>query len=268
MRLSIASSVVGLALVAMLGPAGAAGNTTHSGPSIVCPLLGGQTICCGPVVGAQPDVLPCCPVPTPTGTCCVPVSGPGCCSTAPCPAALSIAASPNPADEGHQATISGALTGGTLAAQTVVLYERLAGQAAFSNVAQTQTATSGSYQFARAVQVNAEWYALSGSVKSATIDESVLAAVVLRPSSVRPGVGAKDKLSGTVAPSHAGQRVSLQRLRSGHWVTVARPKLDAQSHFAVKEKMRRRGVERFRVVLGADALNARSVSRVVVITAR
>ena len=260
----MASSVLAVALTATLGPGAAAGNTPHAGPSIVCPGLAGQPICCGPVTGGQPDVVPCCPVPT--AGCCVPVGGPGCCSTSPCPSALSIAVTPEPVVEGRDATISGTLTGGTVAAQTVGLYERPAGQAGFSQVTTAQTDGSGGYQFARAVQVNAEWYAQSGSVKSATIDESVLAAVVVHPSRLRPAAGAKDMLSGTIAPNHAGERVALQRLRRGHWVTVARPRLGARSHFAVAERMR--GVERFRVVLGADARNARSVSAVVVITAR
>jgi hypothetical protein len=74
-------------------------------------------------------------------------------------------------------------------------------------------------------------------------------------------------LSGTIAPSHAGERVALQRLRKGSWVTVARPRLNSASHFAVGEKMHRRGVVRFRVVLAADTRNARSVSGVVAIAA-
>lgn len=269
MRESFASGVVGVALLAVLGPTAAVGNTPHSSPSIACPVVAGLPFCCGPpIAGAQANALPCCPVATPTATCCTPVGGPTCCPNSPCPSSLSIATTPDPVTEGHATTISGSLTGGTVAAQNVVLYERLAGQAAFSNVATTQTDASGGYQFSRSLPVNVEWYAQSGSVMSATVSESVLAAVVLHPSSVRPAAGTKDKLSGTIAPSHAGERVALQRLRKGRWVTVARPRLNARSHFAVAEKMRGRGVERFRVVLAADARNARSVSGVVAITAR
>jgi hypothetical protein len=179
-----------------------------------------------------------------------------------------LAATPNPAGEGHEATITGTLTGGTVAAQAVVLWERLAGRPAFSKVARTQTNASGGFQFVRAVRINAEWYATSGSVTSATAAESVLAAVVLHPASVRPPAGATDMLSGTIAPSHAGEPVALQHLQRGHWVTIARPKLSATSGFAVATTMPAGSLERFRAVLAADGRNARSVSRVISISAR
>jgi hypothetical protein len=165
-------------------------------------------------------------------------------------------------------TITGTLTGGTIAAQAVTLWERLPGQGAFANVAQAKTNASGGFQFVRAVRVDAQWYAKAGSLTSATVDEPVLAAVVLHSSRLHPAPGAKVKLSGTVAPSHAGERVALQRLGNGHWVTIARPTLGARSRFSVAEKMRGRAVARFRVVLAADARNARSVSGVVAIAPR
>jgi len=261
----IASGVLGATLVAMLVPGATAEGTGHRSASIVCP---GIQPCCGPVLGVRADVVPCCPVPT-DAPCCAPVLASACCATVTCPSALAIAASPNPASEGKEATITGTLTGPTVVAQTVDLYERLAGQASFANVAHAQTNLSGAFSFTRAVTTNGEWYATAANnVQSPTIAESVLAAVVLKPSSTHPKAGAKLKLSGTILPSHAGERVALQRLRRGRWVTVARPKLGAHSRFAVTEKMSARGAARFRVVLAADARNARSVSGVVAITAR
>jgi len=155
-----------------------------------------------------------------------------------------------------------------VAAQTVDLYERRAGQASFSDVASTQTNSAGAFSFTRAVTTNAQWYAKAGTATSSIVDQSILAAVALRPSSARPKAGAKVTLSGTVAPSHAGERVALQRLRKGRWVTIARPKLNARSRFAVVQKMRAHAVAHFRIVLAADSRNARSVSRVVVVSAR
>ncbi len=254
MRLLIASGVLvfGVALLAALSPSAAAASAAHSQPSIVCPQVANPPMCCPvPVAGVRAEVIPCC-------------------ATVPCPTpGLTIGASANPVSEGSHVTISGTLSGGTAASQDVDLYEKLAGQAAFSDVASTQTDAAGAYSFVRAVQTNAEWYAKAGTVQSAgTIAELVLAAVALHPSSVRPKAGAQILLSGTIAPSHAGERVELQRLRHGQWMTIARPKLNAESRFVIAEKMRKHASARFRVVLAADARNALSVSSVVAITTR
>jgi hypothetical protein len=278
MRVMIASGVLvlGIAVLGALTPSAAAASAVHSQPSIECPQAAQPPMCCGPVAGgplaASPlgamraNVEPCCPVPTIAGCC--PAAGTTCCAAVACPLGLSITASPNPVSEGSNATISGTLSAGTVASQTVDLYERLAGQAAFTDVANTQTGASGAYSFVRAVQTNAAWYAIAGTVQSATIDESVLAAVALHPSSTRPKAGAKVMLSGTIAPSHAGERVELQRLTRGQWLTIARPKLNAKSGFAIAEKMRGHTSARYRVVLAGDARNATSTSRVIAISAR
>jgi hypothetical protein len=285
MRVMIASGVLvlGVALLAALSPSAAAASAVHSRTAIVvCPQTGSMPMCCplpvGPVPpgAVRPDYVPCCPVPTSAG-CCAPATATPCCATAtatpcctttPCPAGLSIAASPNPVGEGSNATISGTLTGGTVASQTVDLHEQLAGQSAFADVANTQTDASGAYSFTRAVQTNAQWYVTAGTVQSATVAESVLAAIALHSSSVRPKAGAKITLSGTIAPSHAGEHVELQRLHRGQWLTIARPQLGAASGFTIAMKMRRKTTARFRVVLAADARNALSVSTVVTITPR
>ncbi|HEY5317812.1 MAG TPA: hypothetical protein VIJ20_07520 [Solirubrobacteraceae bacterium] len=269
MRVIAASCVFGAVLLATLAPSGAAARAvSRDHGSIECPELGiaGTPGCCGPITSARADAVPCCPVPT-TSACCAPI-GANCCGTSVCPSGLTIAVTPNPATDGKQTTVSGTLTGGTVAAQTVDLYERLAGQTSFSDVANTQTSASGAFSFKRALTTNAAWYAKAGTATSAIVEESVLAAVALHPSSVRPKAGAKIKFSGTIAPSHAGERVLLQQLRKGHWVTIARPKLGAHSRFTVTEKMHTRSVSRFRVILAADARNARSTSGVVAIRTR
>lgn len=202
-----------------------------------------------------------------TAACCAPTAGSTCCTNTPCPSGLSIVVNPSTVTEGSNATISGTLTGATVGSQTVDLYEKPAGQSTFTDVAQTQTSASGAYQFVRAVLTNAQWYAKAAGLQSPTVIESVLAAITMHPSSARPKTGAKVTLSGTVAPSHAGERVALEELRAGHWVAVAHPKLSAQSRFAFTEKIRGHATARFRVVLGADARNASS-SAAVTITPR
>jgi hypothetical protein len=253
--------------VVMAAPSVGAARTPQAHPAVVCPQgatsLAVTQPCCGPISQAR-GIVPCCVDSSQVG-CCPPVVGPTCtCGALQCPPAVSIDVTPEPASEGQQTTISGTLTGTTpVAGQTVELWEKTAGAAAFGDVAQTQTNASGAYSFSRTVTTNAEWYAEVNSVMSQTVTQSVLAAVVLHASNRRPALGAIVTLSGTVAPSHAGETAQLQKLRGGRWVTVARPRLDSASHFTVKRRIRARA--RFRIVLAADADNASSVSAVVAI---
>jgi hypothetical protein len=265
MREVVGLGALALSLVAVLTPGAAAGSTVQSRPTVICPLIGTPG-CCGPIAAVGTDD-PCCPE-SGTTECCVPIAA-TCCATSTCPSALTIAVTPNPASEGRQTTITGTLTGSTsVAAQTVGLWEQAAGQAASTQVASTQTSASGAFSFVRTVTTNTTWYVKVGTVQSATMAEAVLAAVDLHPSRVRIAPGAGLTLSGTIAPSHAGERVALQQLRSGHWVTIARPKLGINSSFTVTRNAGGHSVKRFRIVLAADARNARSISRIVAITVR
>ncbi|HWF49177.1 MAG TPA: hypothetical protein VG294_00920 [Solirubrobacteraceae bacterium] len=268
MRVIVASGVLvlGVALLAVLSPSAAAASTGHSTPSYVCPGIATPP-CCSPITPTPASVVSCCPVPT-IGGCCNPANATTCCTTTSCPAGLTIVVNPSTVSEGSATTVSGTLTGATVAAQTIDLFEEAAGQSTFTDVAQTQTSATGTYRFVPAVLTNAQWYTKAPAIQSPTVTESVLAAVTLHPSSTRPKAGSKFLLSGTIAPSHAGEQVALQRLRSGGWATVAQARLDAQSRFAITEKMRAYARARFRVVLAADTRNARSVSAAVSITAR
>ena len=253
--------VLTVALLALVASSAVAGNAGHGTGRVICP-QGLPRGCCGPPTLALPT---CCPVPT-TG-CCVPATGPTCCTGSTCTQTLSLAATPDPATDGRTATISGTLTGGTVGAQPVALWQKLPGQTAFSSVATTQTTSSGGFQFVRTTRTDAEWYAESGGATSAVIDEPVRAVIALRGVSGPHSAGATLELSGSVAPSHAGERVALQQLRGRRWVTIARPRLGAHSSFALTRRLRGRSVDRFRVVLAPDARNARSVSAVVAMRA-
>ena len=254
MRSLLVAAALGAAVPSLPAPSASA----SSGPLIICPDLNGSLGCCGPPVAEPQDSA------RGTTSCCSPVAGgPSCCAGAPCPGTLLIAATPDPAADGNDATISGRLTGAPVAAQPIVLYQRLAGEQAFGEVANTQTDSSGAYRLTVPVQTNAEWYTAAGSIVSSTLTEPVRAAVAL---SLRPVAGARIELSGSVAPSHAGERVAVQQLRHGRWETIARPLLDGRSRFAVARRLVIRSVARFRAVLAADARNSRSVSAVGVLT--
>jgi hypothetical protein len=173
---------------------------------------------------------------------------------------VSIGVTPDPATDGENVTITGTLTGAsTDASQTVTLWEMPGGQSAFTQAASTQTDASGAYKFVLAAQTNAAWYVKSAGAVSATMEESVAAAIAFHVAGFAP-TGGKVTLTGSVSPSHAGERVALQRRRGSHWVTVARPMLGASSQFTAVVKVRTNSSARFRVVLAADARNARSVS--------
>ena len=222
---------------ALLASAALARSAAPARAAIVCPEGAVSPGCCGPV--AQPlAASQCCPVAT--AGCCAPIAATDCCTTSACTQQLSIGVTPDPAIDGQSATIRGTLTGGTVAAQPVILWQRLAGQSGFSDVAQTQTDAAGAFQFVQPVQIDARWYAKSGNVVSSTVHEPVRAAIVLRASRV-------------------GANLTLL------WATIARPKLGAHSSFAVRRSLLGHSVERFRVVVAADAHNSRSVSPVLVI---
>jgi hypothetical protein len=261
MRTVLATGALTFAVLALLASSATTKTTATHAPTVICPLI--VVPCCGPpVLGVRAAVLPCCPVPTAgTAVCCTPT---------PCTAGLSLAAAPDPASEGHSVTLTGTLSSGTVTAQTVDLWQRVAGQAAFTDVANTQTSASGGFTFMRAVTTNAEWYAEAGSVTSPTLVELVRAAVALHASTVRPAVGARLALSGTIAPSHAGDRVALQQFKGRRWVTIARPVVSPASRFVGTQTVHGRPGDRarFRVILAADARNAQSVSPVAKITVR
>lgn len=261
-RLIVALLAAGTLFPGPLAPGAAAQS---SAGRIVCPLASAPSSCCpGPIV-ASAQVLPCCAVVT-VGCC--PVTPAARAIPAVCPAGLSIAARPSPGHAGENVTVSGRLGTGTVAGQTVILWERRAGQVNFGQVAHRRTGTTGSYSFRRRVATNVDWYATSGTLTSVTLTEPVRATVRLRASVRESGAHRQLLLSGTVAPSHAGERVVLQRRRGRSWMTIARPELDARSRFAFVQHPAAGVGERLRAVLNADARNARSVSAVLELSPR
>jgi hypothetical protein len=102
------------------------------------------------------------------------------------------------------------------------------------------------------VVTNRSWYATADGVTSPTISESVSAIVTLAASHGRHGA----TLHGTVSPSHAGERVIVQRLVRGRWITVARPRLGRRSSFRIHVRLH----GKLHAVLPADSRNMRSVS--------
>jgi hypothetical protein len=235
--------VLGSIVTAIVVGGGATPASTSAAQRvIVCPLMRGVVIpCCGPPVSSQrqPDAVQ--PI-----VCCPP--------NALCRPGLTIGSSPNPSKSTGSVVISGTML--TAAAGTqIALWQRLPGQAQFKQMAQASTDASGGYSITRGaghVQTNREWYVTAGAARSTTISQQVQAVVTL---ALRGRT-----LTGSVSPSHARERVIVERKSGSHWLTIARPRLSRRSRFAIRLPVPITRSVLLRAVLQADARNVLSIS--------
>jgi phospholipase C len=174
--------------------------------------------------------------------------------------ALTISARPNPSTAGDPVSITGQLSAGHPAGATIALWERLQGAKSFQHVATTRTGPSGRYTFVRITNAKRFWYATSGGLRSATITQQVHARVFLSSADKYPVPGDHVSLRGHVIPSHAGQRILLQRLEGQAWRTVATQRLGARSRFSIVRRLSRPGRFTYRAAVPADARNLLSYS--------
>ncbi len=216
----------------------------------VCPGTG--PICCEPIVGG-PSALPCC---EPT--------------ILPCTGSLTIAAAPDPSKPRHDVAITGqllALAGS--AGATITLSQELSGQKAFHRVAQTMTDATGRYSFTRpagTVQTNRSWYVSSAGARSATMLQRVWDAITLSATEKMSGTGEIVTFAGKVAPSHAGERIRLER-RHGHaWVLIATVRLTTASTFQLRAHFAGVATAVLRAVMAGDRRNIKSYSATVTAT--
>jgi hypothetical protein len=210
----------------------------------VCP--GSGVICCGPVAGA-PDALLCC-LPT----------------IVPCTGSLTIGATPDPSKARHNVTIAGQLV--ILVASssaTITLWQELPGQAAFSQVAHTTTDATGHYSFTRpagSVPTNRSWYVSSASARSATLSQRVADAITLSARATKSGTGEVVTFAGRVTPSHAGERIRLERRAGKVWVLIAKVHLTPGSTFRLRERFAGASKTLVRAVMTGDRRNIKSYS--------
>jgi hypothetical protein len=237
-----------LSLLAAIGVGGGATLASSSAAQgvIVCPLARGVLIpCCGPPTMSQrqpADVQPiCCP------------QGP------PCPARLTIGSSPNPSKSSDSVVISGNMP--TAAASTkIALWQRLPGQSQFKQMTTTNSDSSGAYSIKRSaghVQTNREWYVTAGALKSTTISQQVEATVTLTGRFNGPRSAT---LTGSVQPSHARERLTIERKSGRTWQAVGHPLLNRHSRYKLKLRLALNHAIVLRAVLPADARNVLSTS--------
>ena len=174
-----------------------------------------------------------------------------------------IDSSPNPSAAGEKVMIFGRVLFAPAGAR-VVLWHRLPSQRHFTRVQSTTTDGSGFYSFPRepgVVDTNRRWYVVAREERSRTLYQRVRALVTLVASSASVNPGDCVTFTGHVDPSHAYQRIWLERQASGGgWKLVDRPLLGAHSSYSVTEKLSSQGTLVFRAVLRGDRSNIRSTS--------
>jgi phospholipase C len=171
------------------------------------------------------------------------------------PGALSISALPNPSIAGRPVNVARRLSGPNPAGASVGLWEKPPGARLYRRVSTATTGPAGRYRFARIVDMARSWYATSRRLPSGVITQQVHAKLSLHSSDADPVPGDLVRLTGQVVPSHAGDRILLQREEGRAWKVVASQALSAGSRFSFRRRLGQPGRFTFRAVLPADARN-------------
>jgi hypothetical protein len=239
MRCVVLAALLATGGLALFG--GGASSAAGAPTIVVCPLAGSVT-CCGP------------PIVRPTAT------------AAACISFLSLVSNRNPSRAGSTVTLSGhASSGGP--GISVTLWEELPGQTSYHQAAQTTTDSSGNYTLKRkGVQTDRAWYTTAGTSRSPFLAQAVTARVSIVATSVKVRHGLRVVLTGSVGPSHAGERVRVQQRHSGSWSTLGSARLDRHSRYAFTHRFAGSGTIQLRISLAGDRDNAASLSRVVTVT--
>ena len=85
-----------------------------------------------------------------------------------------------------------------------------------------------------------------------TVAVNVLPAITATMSPTSLKLGASAKLTGTVAPAHAGKKVALQRLVGTSWSNVTTATLSSTSAYTFTIKPTAKGTYQYRVYMVAD----------------
>src|SRR5437588_5765 len=99
------------------------------------------------------------------------------------------------------------------------------------------------------------WYATSNGLRTVPVTQQMHAKVSLSSSERYPVPGDRVTLSGQVIPSHAGDRILLQRQEGKVWKVVATQTLSARSRFSILRRLGQPGNFTYRAALPAGARN-------------
>lgn len=149
-----------------------------------------------------------------------------------------------------------------LGGRPVALYRRPKGAGTFAQVATATTDGAGAYTFTHKPAANSDYRVRhcgqAGWLGSYSPTRAVLvkAKVSSTASATSVRLGSTVTISGSVAPSHAGQGVVLQRYSSGAWRTVSTRTLSSTSRFSFTVKPGSRATFSYRVHKPGDADHA------------
>jgi hypothetical protein len=175
---------------------------------------------------------------------------------------LTIDASADPIPYGQSVTISGTLAGG--AKQPVTLLAHTARQHGFAPVAQATTEGDGDYAFPAQAPVNSTYYEVRGDGKSsAVLYEGVRDVLTAQVSPTSVLEGQTLTFTGSVAPSHPGHVIYLERRNaSGQGFHVVQLSLLSQeSTFTIAYQVYGTGTDIFRVYIPGGPDNGGAASQ-------
>lgn len=176
---------------------------------------------------------------------------------------------------GATATLSGTLklANGAALVGTFVAVQSQAGTK-WTTVATVSTRAGGIWTAAVRPGANRSYRAVfAGSAGTLTstsrpVIVTVRPSISLKLSASKVRLGRTVTFSGTVAPSHTGRLVSLQRLHHGKWVTKKSVKLNKKSKYSITWKVTSRADYTWRVVLAKHSDHAAGASRQLKLTVR
>lgn len=176
-------------------------------------------------------------------------------------AALTINASADPIAFGQSVSITGTLAGG--ANMPVELLARTRLQHGFAAVAQVTSDASGNYAFPAQTPVNSTFYKVTGAGQTSAIlyegVRDVLSAVV---SATTVQAGSQVTFSGTVAPSHPGHIIYLQRQNAndGGFHVVQVSVVNPDSTYSMVHRVYDPGTKVFRIYIPGGPENQGAAS--------
>lgn len=175
---------------------------------------------------------------------------------------LTIEASADPITYGQSVTIGGTLAGG--AARPVTLLARTARQPGFEPVATATTNAGGGYAFPAQTPVRSTFYEVQGDGKtSAVLFEGVKNVLTAQVSASSVQEGQTLTFSGSVAPSHAGYAIYLERQSApGQGFDVVQvATISAESTFTIPYQVYDTGTQVFRVYVPGGPENESAASQ-------
>jgi hypothetical protein len=184
-------------------------------------------------------------------------------------AAVSLNASKLSASFNSNITLSGQVSGTSVAGITATLQENPFPFAGWNDVSTTTTDASGRFQFIRQLKTNTAWRVVA-QTKPAGTSNSVLVleqdVVSLKASTTRPKRGHTVLFTGFANPARVGGPVYIQRLGKRGWRTVLTAKLSPTpipdtASYAVRLRRVVSGVYRAMVPGGYDHLSDTSASK-------